>query len=182
MLKISTAIINGGKNQETFHGMSSHQCNRAQTHEWLTPPYILNALGAFDLDPCAASVRPWPTARTHYTFEDDGLLKEWFGRVWLNPPYGTLINDWLRLMVMHGNGIVLTFARTETRTFFRYVWPAADAVLFIKGRLSFHRSDGSRAAHNSGAPSVLIAYGKGNADVLSTCAIEGRFVRVKETA
>jgi len=174
----SSEISNNEKNQLALPGMSSHQCNRAQTHEWLTPPDILNALGGFDLDPCAASVRPWPTARHHYTFEDDGLRREWYGRVWLNPPYGDLINDWLRLMVMHGNGVVLTFARTETKTFFRYIWPHADAVLFIKGRLNFHRIDGSKSAHNSGAPSVLIAYGKNNADILEVCGIQGKFVRL----
>jgi hypothetical protein len=35
--------------------------------EWLTPQFIVQALGAFDLDPCAPVNRPWDTARTHYT-------------------------------------------------------------------------------------------------------------------
>jgi len=30
----------------------------AGTEVWLTPPYILEALGAFDLDPCASLDRP----------------------------------------------------------------------------------------------------------------------------
>ena len=32
--------------------------------EWLTPPNILRALGAFDLDPCAPEKRPWEMAAT----------------------------------------------------------------------------------------------------------------------
>lgn len=35
--------------------------------EWLTPRNIVDALGPFDLDPCAPIVRPWPTAVQHYT-------------------------------------------------------------------------------------------------------------------
>lgn len=47
-------------------GLSAHQ-NNGGHDEWLTPPEILRALGAFDLDPCAPVVRPWETAAKHYT-------------------------------------------------------------------------------------------------------------------
>jgi hypothetical protein len=40
-------------------------------------------------------------------------------------------------MKEHGNGIALTFARTETKMFFECVWNGASALLFLKGRLSF---------------------------------------------
>lgn len=58
-------------------------------NEWLTPPEIITALGSFDLDPCAPISPPWPTAVKTFTVLDDGLKKEWYGRVWCNPPYGT---------------------------------------------------------------------------------------------
>ena len=38
--------------------------------EWLTPPYVIEALGSFDLDPCSPIKRPWPTAKEHYTILD----------------------------------------------------------------------------------------------------------------
>lgn len=85
--------------------------------EWLTPPPIIQALGFFDLDPCAPVDRPWDTARQHYSRRDDGLAQDWGGRVWMNPPFGTQAIDWLRKMVKHGNGIALVPARTETRMF-----------------------------------------------------------------
>jgi len=69
-------------------------------------------------------------------------------------------------MVEHGNGIALVPARTETAMFFECVWGAADAVLFLKGRPHFYRTDGSRAPFNSGAPIVLIAYGLQNVAAL----------------
>jgi hypothetical protein len=145
------------------------------TDEWLTPPEIIHALGEFDLDPCAPKNRPWDMAKRHY--DEYGLESIWFGRVWCNPPYGNETGRWLRRLAEHGNGIALIFARTETDTFFRYVWNAAHALLFIKGRLSFHKVDGSIVS-NSGAPSVLIAYGVNNAEILRDCSIKGKLINL----
>lgn len=146
--------------------MSSHQSARMKNDEWLTPPEIVRACGEFDLDPCAPIVRPWDTARQHFTIEDDGLAQRWHGRVWCNPPFGREAIKWLRRMAEHGNGIALIPARTETVMFYETVWGAADAVLFIQGRPHFHYVDGRRAAVNSGAPICLVAYGSDNVDAL----------------
>lgn len=156
-----------------------HRGFEGRTDEWLTPPNIIEALGPFDLDPCSPVNRPWPTATTHYTVADDGLSMPWGeSRVWLNPPYGNETSKWLQKMAVHGNGIALIFARTETDMFFRYCWDAAAAMLFLRGRLHFHYVDGCRAKANAGAPSVLVAYGKENAGRLKTSSIEGRFVEI----
>lgn len=157
-------------------GIGGHQSARAITDEWLTPPEIIHSLGEFDLDPCSPVNRPWDTAKTHYS--DYGLLKDWFGRVWLNPPYGRHIDDWMDRLSLYGNGIALIFARTETEMFFRCVWGRADAVLFIKGRLFFYTVDGVQAKSNSGAPSVLVAYGDNNVSALEGSGIEGKFIKL----
>jgi hypothetical protein len=91
----------------------------------------------------------------------------------MNPPYGKQAATWLERLAKHGDGIALVFARTETRMFFDHVWPHADALLFIEGRLHFHHPDGTRAKANSGAPSVLVAYGKRNAIKLAKSGIPG---------
>lgn len=147
-------------------GMSAHQSARMKNDEWLTPPGIVDALGPFDLDPCAPIDRPWDTASRHYTVLDDGLSLPWVGRVWCNPPFGREAVKWLAKLRDHGNGIALVPARTETRMFYETVWGHADGVLFIKGRPHFHFVDGSRAAFNSGAPIALIAYGRPNLEAL----------------
>jgi hypothetical protein len=140
--------------------LSSHQKPvRGATDVWLTPPEIINALGPFDLDPCAAVDQPWDTAEKHYTIEDDGLTQHWHGFVWCNPPFGPEAATWLRRMADHGNGIALVPARTETRWFVSEVWDAADGVLFLHGRPHFHHPDGTRGRANSGAPICLIGYG-----------------------
>lgn len=157
-------------------GIGSHQSARMNNEEWLTPPEIVAALGPFDLDPCSPINRPWPTAARHYTLNDDGLSHPWFGRVWCNPPYGREAAEWIRRLADHGNGIALLFARTETEMFFRDVWPRATGLLFLEGRLHFHYVDGGRAAANSGAPSVLIAYGDSNSRILCSCGIRGKYI------
>jgi phage N-6-adenine-methyltransferase len=145
--------------------------------DWLTPPRIIKALGDFDLDPCASVNQPWRTATTQYTVDDDGLSKEWHGRVWCNPPYGNKAADFMKRMKSHGNGIALIFARTETKNWFDNIWDGADAVLFIRGRLKFYTLDGVEG-NSAGAPSALIAYGKENADVLERFNF-GKFVRLR---
>ena len=128
--------------------------------DWLTPPEIIQALGKFDLDPCTPVVMPWRTAKRRYTPDDDGLLKPWRGRVWLNPPYGPYTAAWMEKMRDHNNGVALIPARTETRMFFSTVWGYAAGVCFIRGRLRFHYPDGTRARQTINAPTCLIAYGK----------------------
>lgn len=149
--------------------------------EWLTPPDVIAALGPFDLDPCSPINRPWPTAAKHYTVADDGLRQPWDGMVWCNPPYANWAT-WLHRLAEHGDGIALIFARTETRHFFEAVWERADALLFLRGRLSFHHSDGKRARANSGAPSVFVAYGPEAVRRLASCGLEGRLVHLREAA
>jgi hypothetical protein len=159
--------------------MGSHQSASMISDVWLTPHEIVETLGPFDLDPCAApEPRPWATAARHIALPEDGLAAEWCGRVWLNPPYSSEAAKWLRKMVEHNNGTALVFARTETSWFVETVWKAATAVLFIEGRLYFHRPDGTRAEANSGAPSCLVAYGHHDARILAMSGIKGGFVRL----
>lgn len=146
------------------------------TDEWLTPPEILAALGPFDLDPCSPVDRPWDTAAAHLSVEDDGLSTPWRGRVWLNPPYSE-VDPWMERMAAHGRGTALLFARTETRCWETHIWPHVSAVLFLFGRLTFYRGDGTaaKAGHNSGGPSVLLAYGAADAELLARSALPGAY-------
>jgi len=158
--------------------MGSHQSARAKTTTWLTPPDVVRALGPFD--PCAApSPRPWPTAGRHIELPENGLAADWSGHVWLNPPYSHEAWRWLAKLADHGDGIALVFARTETAGFVAEVWGKATALLFLHGRLHFHHADGTRAAANSGAPSVLVAYGEPAAARLEQTALVGSFVRLR---
>lgn len=155
-----------------------HRATTGYTEDWLTPPELLGRLGIFDLDPCTPAEMPWRTAAERYTATENGLAQPWRGRVWLNPPYGAETGKWLKRLAIHGDGIALVFARTETNMFFRWVWPKADAVMFLRGRLSFRRLDGSATGHNSGGPSVLVAYGEANVLMLAASGLDGVLVRL----
>ncbi len=182
-------------------GIGSHtKPNQGETNTWLTPEFIIEALGPFDLDPCAApSPRPWHTAHQYIELPADGLELPWDAvecrscgflnpdqrnefdtrcspgdpcpscgestaphrakmRVWMNPPYGRETDAWLEKLSKHRLGTALIFARTETATWTRWVWPHADSILFLEGRLWFHKPDGKRGDSNAGGPSALIAY------------------------
>jgi len=146
--------------------------------EWLTPPELVKKLGEFDLDPCCPVNAPFYHANYNFTIEDDGLSKEWFGRIYCNPPYGRQLHLWLSKLKKHRNGIALIFARTETKFFFENIWYDADAVLFVKGRIRFYHVSGVQGG-TPGAPSVFVAYGKENANALKVSGIEGRYLDLK---
>jgi|SRR5665213_1388762 len=148
------------------------------TIEWLTPPELVKKLGDFDLDPCTPIKPPFLHAKENFSIKEDGLTKKWFGRVYMNPPYGKGMEKWIEKLKMHGNGIALIFARTETKCFFNHIWNDAQAVLFLKGRIKFYNLDGKQKG-TPGAPSIFIAYGKKNADILLESGIEGKFIRLK---
>lgn len=157
---------------------TSFERSENTTVEWLTPPELVIKLGEFDLDPCTPINPPFVHAKTNFTVIDDGLAKSWFGKIYMNPPYGKGMEAWIEKLKNHGNGIALIFARTETKCFFNHIWYDADAILFVKGRIKFYNIDGEQKG-TPGAPSVFIAYGKENAELLKNSGIKGRFIYLK---
>lgn len=142
--------------------------------EWLTPPYIFEALQPFDLDVCQPISPPWLIAPKGYNKLDDGLNQDWEGFVWCNPPYGGQTHRWLSKMAQHNNGIALIASRTDSETFHDFVFPAR-AILFIKGRLSFYNIEGS--IHGSaGFASCLVAWGDEAVKRLQDSGIEGKLI------
>jgi hypothetical protein len=139
--------------------LGSHQrcVGKSQVH--LTPKWLIERLGPFDLDPCAATDRPWDCAKRNYVEAANGLALPWEGLVWLNPPFDRYqVGKWIRKLADHGNGIALVHARTEAE-WFRPIWQDADLILFLDKRIKFCRPDGTEQSANSGAPVVLAAFG-----------------------
>lgn len=124
----------------------------AESDEWYTPSWVFRALDIeFDLDPCSPGSPPSTvTARRHLTKADNGLAVDWAGSVWLNPPFSAK-RPWYQKLVDHGNGIALMPARTETADLQDFM-AAADALLFLRGRIYFER--GSRPGSNGEVTAV----------------------------
>lgn len=144
-------------------GLSVHFAS--DTPEWNTPPEVIvavrAALGGIDLDPCSNAGKPNVPARRHFTEKDDGLTREWSGRVYMNPPYGDVIKSWVEKFVEeYGSGrvsaaIALVPARTDT-VWFGLLRDAA--MCFVRGRLRFSESETSAPF-----PSVVAYFGPNRA-------------------
>lgn len=141
----------------------------ASSVEWFTPPALVRALGGqsgFDVDPCTPedpALLPMRTARRLIPPSEDGLTSLWpdWAFVWMNPPYGRAIDQWLHKLANHpAGGIALVPANMDARWMHDLVLghSAVRAVLITRGRLKFVRPEGSaQAGATSG--SVLVAYG-----------------------
>ncbi len=165
------------------------ESHTAYKDEWLTPPSILEALGPFDLDPCAPrrDVRPWPTAAQHFTGPRDlftpaddaealcGLHEPWAGRVWLNPPYGDETFLWMEKLAAHGHGLALIFARTETIGFHAQIWKRDHAVFFFLGRINFFHVDGTES-DRANAPSCIVSYSPADTESIQKSGLRGHLV------
>jgi len=121
----------------------------SQTPEWNTPDEIVkkvvSILGHIDLDPCSNEESDI-NATEKFLKREDGLNQSWNGRVYMNPPYGREIGDWINKLCDEyedGNvieAIALVPARTDTEWFKRLrIYPR----LFVWGRLKFGDSENS---------------------------------------
>lgn len=155
--------------------IGSHQATVGKSQEHLTPKWIIDRLGPFDLDPCAARIRPWNCAAMNYCA--DGLSEGWGrSRIWMNPPFDRYqVGKWIQRLADHGHGTALLHARTET-DWFRPAWERASALLFMFQRIKFYRIDGTEQEANSGAPVVLLAFGDYDARRLRTSGIPGALI------
>ncbi len=150
--------------------------------EWYTPREIIKSLGEFDLDPATSpkAMKLNKSAKRCFTIEENGLLQEWTGRVWLNPPYSQpLIQEFLIKMAEHNNGIALVFAKVEAKWFHDVVLTHATAIKFLYSRVKFLRPDGTvggQPRHGS----MLVAYGRENGKILSRNSLKGKFIYLRK--
>jgi phage N-6-adenine-methyltransferase len=157
----------------------------SETPEWYTPWDVIERVqslfGEIDLDPCSNPGVPIVPALAHFTENTDGLSQPWAGRVYMNPPYGRGIGEWVsKLAESYASGAVteavaLVPARTDTEWFNQL---RDGAVCFIRGRLRFSESE-------TGAPfpSAAVYLGNRRDDFAEKFADVGDiWVRVDETA
>lgn len=144
--------------------------------EWATPQDLFDKLDAefgFTLDPCCTHENAKCTK--HYTQKENGLIQDWSGeRVFMNPPYGREIAEWMKKAATSNTLVVaLIPARTDTKWFHEWVVPYAD-IRFIKGRLRFngHKKDAP-------FPSIIAIY---NAQTKQDSEKHGKWTETKEHA
>lgn len=95
-----------------------------EADHWQTPARFIEAarltMGSIDLDPAScASANERVKAKYYFTEQDNGLTHQWFGNIWMNPPFS--LNDKFMpyLVSEYKSGrvkqaCVISFASTET--------------------------------------------------------------------
>ncbi len=127
------------------------------TCEWATPQWLFEALDTefgFTLDPCATSANA--KCNYYFTIQHDGMKQDW-GRhiVFMNPPYGRAIAQWMRKAyesALQGATVVaLIPARTDTRWWHEFAMQGD--VRLLKGRIIF-----GGARHSAPFPSAIVVF------------------------
>jgi phage N-6-adenine-methyltransferase len=142
-----------------------HVSFNSGNNEWYTPAEIIEAarkcMGEIDLDPASNEIANRVVkAKHYYTAEDNGLERDWFGNVWLNPPYASdLIGKFADKLVSefenYSQAVVLVNNATETEWFNKIIG-IGSAVCFPRGRVKFYKPDGSTGAPLQGQAIIYI--------------------------
>lgn len=126
------------------------------TDMWATPQAFFDKLNAeygFTLDACASHENA--KCQFYFTKEVNGLSRKWSGVVWMNPPYGREIGDWMRKAYessLSGATVVcLVPARTDTKWWHDYAMKGE--IDFIRGRLKF-----GNAKSHAPFPSAVVVF------------------------
>ncbi len=124
----------------------------SESEDYYTPaPYVEAArlvMGGIDLDPASCEEANLVVRATSiFTVANDGLSLDWFGRVWLNPPYGdhpvsnksnqAVWSERLLLAYRHGRveaAVMLVNAVTD-RKWFQPLW--GYSICFTDHRIKF---------------------------------------------
>lgn len=126
----------------------------SKTDLWETPQDFFDKLNEefhFQTDVCALPENA--KCENFYTPEQDGLVQEWSGTCWCNPPYGRQIAKWVRkASESKATTVMLIPARTDTAWFHDYIYGKAE-VRFVRGRLRF-----SGAKVNAPFPSMVVVF------------------------
>ena len=131
--------------------------------EYYTPFYIFEKLDfVFDLD-VAAPVEDLShvTASASYNVNIDGLKADWYGTIWMNPPFSKA-KPWVEKFISHNNGIALL--PTSKARWFEQIWESADGIALLGNQLKFEYE--GKVNKGIFMPCLLFAMGETCADVL----------------
>lgn len=130
---------------------------------WRTPAElhepIAERIGGFDLDPCAGpgpeyielpgddephpDLQPTDIAEWNVTLPTDGLTVDWYGDVFLNPPFSEK-GDWLQKAVAEwrdgdaDNVFIVSPDATDVAAWWHeYIKPNASATFFFESRCNY---------------------------------------------
>lgn len=137
----------------------------SSSDDWYTPSFYVElarrTMGGIDLDPasCPEANR---TVRADYiyTIQDNGLTREWHGRIWLNPPYGGAQREFVRRLLTEvaagrtEQAVLLLNANVTDTTWFQPLW--GKPMCFTHHRIGFGAPQGQGTT--SGTVGTVFVY------------------------
>jgi hypothetical protein len=180
--------LTSGEQRQSRSLHAHHILHSTETYEWYTPaPYIEaihEVMGHIDLDPASSPIANRIVQATRFlTLEEDGLRYSWFGRVFLNPPYGFEAGDsnqaiWTAyLLQQYQSGAtkeaILLVNATPERKWFQPLWNYP--VCFTDHRIRFYRPHGE--AHQPTHGNAFVYLGKRDQHFINVFCRFGTVVR-----
>ena len=155
---------------------------------WQTPDELLDVIkDNIDLDPCAADNTD--IGDTNYTENDDGLSQDWFGTVFVNPPFSNK-DGFLKKAVEEykaGNTdtiFVVTPDSTDVQSWWHtYIAQHSTYIWFAYGRIDYLSPDisGGRNDNRPTWGTALSMYGTPSDKTLASLLDNGHLVKTVHT-
>lgn len=137
--------------------------NYKPNNEYYTPAWVFETLAIeFDLDVASPHEKTHVPAKTRYcACCNDGLTNNWFGNVWMNPPFSPM-KPWVDKFLHHPSGIaLLPLYRSNS---LMEIWNYADGVTLLTNKMAFEHPELGKKAIFS--PVALFAKGSHNIEAL----------------
>lgn len=137
----------------------------SQSNEWYTPQKYIQAaravLGEIDLDPAScAKANKTVQAKKYFDIGDNGLDKEWTGRVWLNPPWGRLTGAFIKKLVEDFEdkritaAIALVNAHATDTDWFQALWDYT--LCFTDHRIDYDSNNDKESGSTHGSAFIYL--------------------------
>ena len=150
--------------RETWGHKDSQLIQQSTSNEHYTPLQYIEAaqdvLGVIDLDPASCEEANETVGATiYFDASDNGLDQDWNGRIWLNPPYGNLVGEFVaKLVTEHRTGnvseaILLVNAHCTDTNWFQPLWDGC--LCFTDHRINFYGDD-TRSGSTHGSVFVYL--------------------------
>jgi ParB-like chromosome segregation protein Spo0J len=138
-----------------YQEINPHISQNSGDNEWYTPiEYIESSrkvMGSIDLDPATSiKANKIVKAKNIYTINENGLLNEWYGNIFLNPPYSVdLINKFIDKLIeelKNINQCILLVNNATDTIWFQKIVHFCSGICFPKGRIKFYKPNSNKCS------------------------------------
>ncbi len=138
--------------------MNKSKIYKNKKDDWHTPKEIVELFGHFDMDPCTTKDSAKRLEiKNYYTKRDNGLTKEWTGKVWLNPPFSNK-EEWIKKArdYVNGGGEVFLLLPLSPETKIWHECILGNAIIYIPNKRISFLENGKSKGKGSSFTSVIV--------------------------